>query len=81
MLNVMFTVVLAPLQSALGFRLFPRQISGWSMEGVEVDSTPSIRHLEKILFEKVESPGLTKVGRDTCRRVDWYSNLGFIYIL
>jgi hypothetical protein len=32
------------------------------MEGVEVDSTTSIRHLDKILFEKVESPGLTEVA-------------------
>jgi hypothetical protein len=32
------------------------------LEGVEVDSTPSILHLEKILFEKVESPGQDKVA-------------------
>jgi hypothetical protein len=25
--------------------------------GMEVDSTPSLRHIEKILFKKVESPG------------------------
>jgi hypothetical protein len=32
------------------------------MGGVEVYSTPSLRHLEEILFEKVESPGRDEVG-------------------
>jgi hypothetical protein len=32
------------------------------MKGVEVDSTPSLRHLEKILSEKVESLGQDKVA-------------------
>jgi hypothetical protein len=53
------------------------------MEGLEVDSTPSIRHLEKILFEKVETPGQDEraSGRGCCCRVGWYSNLGFYFIL
>jgi hypothetical protein len=63
--------ILAPLWSVFGFRLCPRYFSGWSMGGVELISTPSIRHLEKLIFEKVESPGLTKVGVGTYRRVDW----------
>jgi hypothetical protein len=54
-------VVLSPLWPALRFRLFLGNFSGWSIEGVDVNSTPSIRHLEEILFEKVESPGQAKV--------------------
>jgi hypothetical protein len=35
---------------------------GGVWDGVEVGSTASILHLEKILFEKVESPGKDKVA-------------------
>jgi hypothetical protein len=40
---------------------FAGYFSGLSMEGVERISTPSIRHLEEILFEKVESLGRGEV--------------------
>jgi hypothetical protein len=32
------------------------------MEGLEVDSTPFIRHLEKSFLKKVESPGQDKLS-------------------
>jgi hypothetical protein len=76
------TVVMGHFQSVLGFRLFPRYFFRVEYGGREVDSTLSLRHLEKILFEKVENLGQAEraSGCRCCRRVDWYSNLGFYFI-
>jgi hypothetical protein len=58
--------------------------SGWSMDGMEVGSTASIRHLEEILFEKVESRfGLTEVallfgGGRKLPPWEWYFILGIL---
>jgi hypothetical protein len=66
------------VQPVLGLRIFGCIFSEWSMDGVELNSTPSIRQREEILFEKVESPGQNKIS-SVCgcyNRFDWYSKFG-----